>query len=159
MHNEHKEIDYLIEKAISYGFASRESIKGCTDEQIEELQNQNKDILLPGDYVYFMKKAGGYPFKYFSVELDIRSAICAVDIAEEFVEEAPDFDLSQKLFIGNYKFDVIFFFKKGSSALYSFDEVEEEKAGDSFTSFLYSKIESFKKDMDGAERLKRKMEN
>lgn len=159
MDNKYEEIDHLIEKTVFYGLTPRDSIKGCTERQIEELQNKNNEISLPGDYIYFMKKAGGYPFKYFSVELDIRSAICAVDIAEEFVEETPDFDLSQKLFMGNYKFDVIFFFKKDSSALYSFDEVEEEKAGGSFVSFLHSKIESFKKDMDGAERLKRKMKN
>lgn len=159
MDNKHEEIDHIIYDIVSYGLTPREYIKGCSSEQIEELKNKNIDVILPEEYIYFMKKAGGEPFWHLGVELSIRPAICAIDIAEEFVEEDPDFDLSQKLFIGNYKFDVVFFFKKGSSAIHSFDGVEEKKVKDSFSSFLRSEVDASKKSLEGAQRLKGTIEN
>ncbi|MBB6174077.1 hypothetical protein HNR23_004137 [Nocardiopsis mwathae] len=46
-----------------------------------------------------MKKAGANPFEHFSMELDIRSALGAVDVAEEMLEESPEFETSDKPFV------------------------------------------------------------
>ncbi|GAA3732164.1 SMI1/KNR4 family protein [Salinactinospora qingdaonensis] len=157
MNSKYSEIDQMIAELVDAGLADADAVSGCTEEQISELQAMQSNVQLPDDYLYFLRVAGANPLKYLSVEIDIRSAICAFDIAEEMLEEAPDFDLSGKIFIGNYHFDYVYFFKMNDPGVYVFDEVEERRVCGSFVEFLRWEVNASRKDWEAAKRFSQKI--
>ncbi|MFC7328067.1 SMI1/KNR4 family protein [Marinactinospora rubrisoli] len=150
MNEEFPEIDQIIDRIIEAGLAKRELIEPCSDDEVAQLQQLQPSVTLPSDYIYFMKKAGKIPIRYFNVALSIRPALFAVDTAEEMIDSDNNFDLSDKLFIGLYKFDAVYYFKKGESGVYCFDEVEELKEADTFTEFLKEQTDISIRDHIGA---------
>lgn len=132
------EIRSIIAELHERSFVDSERKRGCTQDEIDELQALHPDIPLPEDYVYFLREIGGYPcLVHFDIDLDIRSALFAEDIAQEMVDENSELDTSGKLFMANAGNDRVFYFTPNRQGVFSMTDASENNfMADSFSSFL-----------------------
>ena len=144
------------ELLVEHGYCTREEVKGCTEEDLETLEDRY-DLALPEAYKSCMRHIGRYPgtllagseFAYPEMELQTK-------FAKEITEEhATHFQLPDDIFVfrglQGYAFDCFRTAEGDDPPVYLLTKFESEKGGgrydlrqesESFSKWLFKKIES-----------------
>ena len=144
------------ELLVEHGYCTREEVEGCTEEDLETLEDRY-DLALPEAYKSCMRHIGRYPgtllagseFAYPEMELQTKFAR---ETAEEY---ATNFELPADIFVfcglQGYAFDCFRTEMGDDPPVYLFMDFEPEKDGggydlrqqsDSFSEWLFDEITS-----------------
>lgn len=131
----------LREAIIDAGFADRETISGCADEEIQELVRFAEPFELPDEYLAFLTVLGSdrgnfFPGTWISYPT---AMVLRPDVEEVAADPSEHLTLDGRFFFGHHQGYKFYFFQEGSQAVYHYQEKHpdiEELAG-SFLQWLW----------------------
>lgn len=143
---------------IESGFATGDSIIGCDSAEIAQIYSfAPEGFPIPDEYQAFLEHMGrkaGTLFRgtdlFYPQMLDAREA--AEDISGEVLT------LDNNFFFGHHQGYKVYFFKRGSGAVYAYQEraSEDEKLADGFIEFLRNSWHIQQKIRESTEAMRRK---
>ncbi|MGW6623102.1 SMI1/KNR4 family protein [Nocardia sp. NPDC055002] len=132
------DIEMFSHELIESGFATSDTIIGCDSAEIAQVYSiAPEGFPIPDEYRAFLEKMGKKAGTLFrGTDLFFPRMLDAVEAAEDV--SGKGLTLDGRFFFGHHQGYKVYFFKRGSGAVYGYQEgtSEEEKLADGFIEFL-----------------------
>ncbi|MFD4444880.1 SMI1/KNR4 family protein [Nocardia sp. NPDC058519] len=132
------DIETFSRELIESGFATSDSIIGCDSAEIAQVYSVTPEgFPIPDEYQAFLEymgKKAGTLFR--GTDLFFPRMLDAIEAAEDVFGK--ELALEGKFFFGHHQGYKVYFFKRGSGAVYAYQEgsSEDQKLADGFIEFL-----------------------
>ncbi|TCJ89379.1 hypothetical protein [Nocardia alba] len=152
-----REIETFGRQLIGSGFATSDSIIGCDAAEIEQVRSVAPDGFPISDeyqaFLEYMGKKAGTLFK--GSDLFFPRMLDAIEAAEDI--SGKGLALDGQFFFGHHQGYKVYFFKRGSGAVYAYQEgsSEDQKLADGFIEFLRDSWRIQQKTRESTEAMRR----
>lgn len=136
----------LCRDLVGSGFAMVDEVSGCTPDEVAEVVSAAPDgFPIPDEYLAFLKVLGRQAGSFFAgTDLFFPSLLEANEAAAD-MSSGPGESLSLKnrLFFGHHQGYRVYYFERGSEAVYAYQEghPESQRLANSFLDFLRQAFE------------------
>ncbi|WP_410875088.1 SMI1/KNR4 family protein [Nocardia sp. A7] len=151
------DIETFSRELIESGFATSDSIIGCDSAEIAQVYSVAPDgFPVPDEYQAFLEymgKEAGTLFK--GTDLFVPRMLDAIEAAEDVAGKG--LTLDGQFFFGHHQGYKVYFFKRGSGAVYAYQEgfSEDQKLADEFIEFLRQSWRIQQKTRESTEAMRR----
>ncbi|MFE9582091.1 SMI1/KNR4 family protein [Nocardia sp. NPDC006044] len=144
----------LCQDLVDAGFASADEVVGCTAEEIAQIVSTALDgFPVPDEYIAFLEVLGRGAGSFFvGTDLFYPSLLEASEAAADISSGSGEvLSLRDRFFFGHHQGYKVYFFDRGSEAVYAYQEgtPENQLLADSFLAFLRQAFE-LQKNLRGA---------
>ncbi|MFD4352485.1 SMI1/KNR4 family protein [Nocardia sp. NPDC058518] len=151
------DIETFSRELIESGFATSDSIIGCDSAEITQVYSVAPEgFPIPDEYQAFLEymgKKAGTLFR--GTDLFFPRMLDAIEAAEDVFGKG--LALEGKFFFGHHQGYKVYFFKRGSGAVYAYQEgsSEDQKLADGFIEFLRQSWRIQQKTRESTEAMRR----